>query len=380
MRLVLDGADGDADAGRGRDLVTVHLVSGAERGADAPGKTHGVLGRVDLLGDDGELVAAEPADEIDIAGILLQARGDFLKQRVARGVAERVVDVLEAIEVEAEHRHEVAVALGAGHRTFQILVELHAVGQAGQRIVHGEEADLVLGQPALADAPRGDRRRHGEAHDDQKAGGQGNDRERQIGERGGRRLVNGEGVDAGELAALHDRDQRKADIPLVGEVGKLDTTLACRSGERALDVALAKCGAERLGREIAADGERGPFGRQDGEAIEAADELAACLVDIAQQPAAGEPVETVDQAKSICAETRLGRKRDLRAVGALGEIAKPRFIQHMHVFVEHALRRAGLAQTVVDFASPGQRGFAGITAKDVIDRGSAGQNAGNDGE
>jgi hypothetical protein len=42
-------------------------------------------------------------------------------------MAERVVDVFEAIEVEAEHRQEVAMALGAGHSTFEVLIELYAV-------------------------------------------------------------------------------------------------------------------------------------------------------------------------------------------------------------------------------------------------------------
>ena len=298
---------------------------------------------------------------------------------VARGVAERVVDVLEAIEVEAEYRHEVAVALGAGHSTFEVLIELYAVRQAGQRIVHGEESDLVLGVPALADAPRGDRRRHGEAHDDQKAGGQGDDRERHIGQRGGRGLVNGKGVDAGELAAFHDGNERKADIPLAGQVGKLDTAFARCAGKRLLDVAFTQHGVERFGGEVAADGESGALRRQNGEAVEATDELAFCLVDIAQQPAAGNLVETIDQVESVRAETWIGGKRDVCA-GVLGEIAKARLVQHVHVLVEHALRCAGLAQTVVDVTSPGQCGFARVAAEHVIDRRSARQDAGNDSE
>jgi hypothetical protein len=57
--------DGDADARRGRHLVLVDMIGGAERRADAAGETHGVLGRFEILRDDGELVAAKAPDEID---------------------------------------------------------------------------------------------------------------------------------------------------------------------------------------------------------------------------------------------------------------------------------------------------------------------------
>ena len=122
-------------------------------------------------------------------------------------MAERVVDVLEAVEVETEYGHEIAVALGAGHGAVEMLVELNPVGQAGQGIVHGEIADLILGQPALADASRSNGRGHREAHHDQQAGGQRHHRESQIGEAGSGRLVEGKGVDAGDLAVFGGRDE-----------------------------------------------------------------------------------------------------------------------------------------------------------------------------
>ena len=183
------------------------MIGLAERGADAAREPHGILRRVDVLGDDGKLVAAQPADQVDFAHALLEPRRDLGEQSIAGGVAERVVDVLEAVEVEPEHRHQLAVALGAGHGAVEMLVELKPVGQAGQRIVHGEIADLVLGQPALADAPRGNGRGHGEAHHDQEAGGQRHHREREIGEAGSGRLVEGEGIDARDLAVLRGRDE-----------------------------------------------------------------------------------------------------------------------------------------------------------------------------
>jgi hypothetical protein len=151
--------------------MAVHMVGLGERGANAACEPHGILRRFEILGDNGELVAAEAPDEIDLAHTLLQPGRDLGQQRIAGGVAERVIDVLEAVEIEAEHRHQVAVPLGARHRAVEMLVKLKAVGQAGEAIMHGEIANLILGEPTLADAPRGDGRRHREAHDNQQARG-----------------------------------------------------------------------------------------------------------------------------------------------------------------------------------------------------------------
>ena len=104
------------------------------------------------------------------------------------------------------------MTLAARHRAVEMLVKLEAVRQAGQRIMQGEIANLIFGEPALADAPRGDDRRYREAHHDQEACRQGSDGERDIDERGGGRLVDGKSVDAGNLAAFGHGDESEADI------------------------------------------------------------------------------------------------------------------------------------------------------------------------
>jgi len=65
-----------------------------------------------------------------------------------------------------------AMALGPRYGAVEMLAELEAIGQAGEGIVHGEIANLIFGQPALANAPRGDGRGYREPHDDQQAGGE----------------------------------------------------------------------------------------------------------------------------------------------------------------------------------------------------------------
>ena len=90
-----------------------------------------------------ELVAAEPADLALARRSRGEPLGDLLEQRVADRMAERVVDVLEAVEIDQEQ----GAAAGRAALVLQRLVERaphqHAVGQAGQRIVFGEAVDLL---------------------------------------------------------------------------------------------------------------------------------------------------------------------------------------------------------------------------------------------
>ena len=94
------------------------------------------------------------------------ARADLLEQEVAGLMAERVVELLEAVEIGDEQRQRQAVLLGERELLAQTLVEVAAVRQPGQlvgrRLAAGlrERADLAeaQGQPQQ----RGDDGRAGE--------------------------------------------------------------------------------------------------------------------------------------------------------------------------------------------------------------------------
>ena len=62
-------------------------------------------------GNHGEFVAAEPRDEIVAAQRVRQPQRDVADQLVADRMAERIVDVLEMVEVDVEHRGRRAAAL-----------------------------------------------------------------------------------------------------------------------------------------------------------------------------------------------------------------------------------------------------------------------------
>ena len=117
----------------------------------------GFVRRFEVLQHDGELVAAEARDGVLRAHALLQARGGGAQDAVAGGVAERIVDVLEAVQVEEQHRDAAALPARAHDRARQPLRQQRAVGQAGQRVVVGQVAQFLLGALLVGDvAEHGD--------------------------------------------------------------------------------------------------------------------------------------------------------------------------------------------------------------------------------
>jgi hypothetical protein len=77
----------------------------------------------------------------------LQPFRDRAKQRVADRMAKRIVDALEPIEIEKHHRDAIAPA----KRLFHLILEQHAIGQIGQRVVPRHMDDLGLGLAAFGD-------------------------------------------------------------------------------------------------------------------------------------------------------------------------------------------------------------------------------------
>ena len=75
------------------------------------------------MDQDRELVAAEPRGGVDRAHAVLQPPRDLLQHLVAGGVPEAVVDVLEVVDVEEQHRHGQLVAALGGERVLDAVAE-----------------------------------------------------------------------------------------------------------------------------------------------------------------------------------------------------------------------------------------------------------------
>ncbi len=109
-RLGAELGHDDADAGADEHLGDGDPERIAQRVDQALGGGVGLgVGR-QLLEQDAELVAAPPADRVPGAHAGDKPRRDLLEQEVAGGVAERVVDRLEPVEVEVEHGERPAPA------------------------------------------------------------------------------------------------------------------------------------------------------------------------------------------------------------------------------------------------------------------------------
>ena len=125
----------------GRDELPDHLV-----GDDAR-----VLGPLEVGQDHHELVAALARHGVHLAHARDQPPRHVLQDEVAGVVAERVVDHLEAVEVEEQHRH-VALLAARGHdRLVEAVLHEAPVGQPGERVVVRHVVDGALGVEALGD-------------------------------------------------------------------------------------------------------------------------------------------------------------------------------------------------------------------------------------
>jgi hypothetical protein len=94
---------------------------------------------------------AQAGKRVGVAQHAPAACADLQQQTVPAFVAEGVVDRLEAVEVEQQHRGAAAVAPCLQQALAQAVVEQRAVGQVGERVVVGEVQDARFGLLAFGD-------------------------------------------------------------------------------------------------------------------------------------------------------------------------------------------------------------------------------------
>ena len=75
---------------------------------------------------------------------LAQPAGDFHQQNVAGFMAQRIVDDLEPVEIDEQHRKLPLVAARGLDRVMQQLVEHFPIGQPGQAVMRREIFDPLV--------------------------------------------------------------------------------------------------------------------------------------------------------------------------------------------------------------------------------------------
>ena len=119
----------DADAGADLDQMIVDLVALAQVIDDSPGENGGILVRFDVLLEHHEFVAAEPRHEILRPQHVAQPVGDRAQQLVAAGMAQRVVDLLELIEVDEQQCRQLLGVMRNRQQALDLVAEIEPVGQ-----------------------------------------------------------------------------------------------------------------------------------------------------------------------------------------------------------------------------------------------------------
>jgi len=144
-------AHGDADAGGQRQPFAVDAEFLAQAGQDGLRQRQRAPQQGIVLQQDLEFVAALARHRVALAHAAGEEARHHLQRLVAHGLAVRIVDVLEAVQVQAHQHHLLAVARGVRARLLEAFAHQHAVRQARQGVVIGEEIDQVLLRLALAD-------------------------------------------------------------------------------------------------------------------------------------------------------------------------------------------------------------------------------------
>ena len=132
------------------------------------------------LDEHDELVAAEAPDRVALAQHAADPRRDAAQQLVADGMAEGVVDALEAVEVHEHRRRLGAAAAGVDEHLLGAVHDQRAVREPRERVVQrlvAQLAGLLLDHPQRAGAAAGQ-------HLDEPEGQQAHDEPDQQHERG----------------------------------------------------------------------------------------------------------------------------------------------------------------------------------------------------
>jgi hypothetical protein len=101
--------------------------------------------RIGAAENDRELVAAEPGDGASAVDGRAQPVADLDEQGVAGAVTERIVDRLEAVEIEDEEGQLLLCGAGGGNPGVEGGIEGGTVGEPGQRIAIGQHFQPVVG-------------------------------------------------------------------------------------------------------------------------------------------------------------------------------------------------------------------------------------------
>ena len=148
--VAIVGRERDADAGANGDSVLADFIRRGD-GSDDPARNGlDVSQRLNTSQNDGEFIAAKTGHGIHSARIATEPRGHGFQQFITNGMAERIIDGFEAVEIEAEESQRFA-ALNAPKSHPDAILKKQPVRQPSEAIVVSELRDHRLVIFALGD-------------------------------------------------------------------------------------------------------------------------------------------------------------------------------------------------------------------------------------
>ena len=136
--LTIPRVNADADAGCDTEFLPENIERAGDVGQDLVRHLGDIFGLAHILEQDHELVASEAGDGVGLTNAVPEPVSDLPQQCVPGVVPQRVVDILEAIEVDEQHRQILGVAARAGNCGVEDQAEAGAVRQRRQAVVIGK--------------------------------------------------------------------------------------------------------------------------------------------------------------------------------------------------------------------------------------------------
>src|ERR1019366_5768898 len=127
--------ENDADASSLFDVVSLNVEWFRKRFEEAKGHSFGFFDPTYRFGQIQELVAAESTEGVRDTRHGLQPTGDGNEQLVAHDMSERIVDTLEFVKVEEQHRTGTVSSSRLGVDLFESIEAQYAIGQFREGIM-----------------------------------------------------------------------------------------------------------------------------------------------------------------------------------------------------------------------------------------------------
>jgi hypothetical protein len=144
------GTEGDPDTARHRQFELLDGQRPGQGGPDQPADLHGGLPVGQGRCEHSELIAAEPGDGMGVGQPGPEPDGDLAEHQVPAGMAEGVVDLLEAVQVDQQDRQP-CVGSERGGCLPDPVAEQRPVGEAGERVMKGLTLPLGGGLMQVVD-------------------------------------------------------------------------------------------------------------------------------------------------------------------------------------------------------------------------------------